>query len=342
MNTWQKIGIGFCLVFSLAYSQTIFAQTPELSGPNGVKELKEKVYFDVLPTRPRVGDTVEISTEMYGTPIKDALFTWYVDGKEYEKGIGRSKISFFLAKKTTVRLVILTGEGSATEEVWNFNPQNTVIVWESNTYTPPFYKGKSLYTPESSIILHALNLDAKNPLTNNYYNYNWKVDGKVIGEESGVGRNTYIYQGDLLLQEPYFEVNMTGISAFRNGSRDTGSDSQIDSTAAIRVQTFDTNVFMYESTPLLGILFTQQISDTFKFIKSEATLVAYPLYFGIPSSLSGVYKWSVNNELIKENTNSISFKKTRDNEESILSLSIEQPRSLLQSRDISYIIDTTR
>ena len=176
----------------------------------------------------------------------------------------------------------------------------------------------------------------------NYYNYNWKVDGRVIGDESGVGRNTYIYQGDLLLQEPYFEVNMTGISAFRNGSRDTGSDSQIDSTAAIRVQTFDTNVFMYESTPLLGILFTQQISDTFKFIKSEATLVAYPLYFGIPSSLSGVYKWSVNNELIKENTNSISFKKTRDNEESILSLSIEQPRSLLQSRDISYIIDTTR
>ena len=340
-KTLMRIFAFAIFVFSfLSYSQT---QAQDFVGPNGVKEIKEKVYYEVSPTKPRVGETVEISTEMYGTPVKDAYFTWYIDGKEYEKGIGKNTISFFLAKKTKVNVKILTGPGYPAENEWVFNPQNTVIIWEANTYTPPFYKGKSLYTPESALILNAINLDAKNPLTNTYSNYVWKVDGTVKGDESGVSKNTFLYQGDILLQEPYFEVIMQGVSAYRNGKQDVSDDSLIDSSAALRVQTLETTDFTYESSPLLGVLFNKQFSSSiFKFDKNNTTIVTYPGYFSVPSTLNTSYAWVINDETVRTNTNSITFKKIRDNEESRLSISLQNPKALLQSKDISYIIDTSR
>lgn len=347
MNIRQHLRILACGFFVLGFNHVLFAQnnsninSTSFTGPNGIAELEEKVYFEVLPKRPRVGDTVDISIEMYGTPIKDASFTWYINGTQFEKGIGKHKISFLLEKKSAVRVLILTGEGNLVEKNWNFNPQNTVLLWETNTYTPPFYKGKSLYTPESGLILHAINLDAKNPLTNIYADYTWKVDGTVVGEESGVGKSTYIYQGDLLMQEPLFQVIRSGISAFTSKGRDVGVDSQIESSASIRVQTFPTDIVAYEATPLLGILYNKQLSSSFLFNKNETAIVSYPMYYSLSSSLNGLYTWSINDQLIRTNTNSIAFKKTRDNEQSRLSITIQNPKALLQSQDISYIIDTS-
>ncbi len=333
----------FVLATMYSFSFVQAQSTQDFVGPNGIKEIKEKVYYEVLPTKPRVGDTVDISTEMYGTPVKDAYFTWYIDGKEYEKGIGRSKISFYLSKKTNVSVKIITGPGYPAENSWTFNPQNTVIIWEANTYTPPFYKGKSLYTAESGLILNAINLSAKNPLTNTYNNYIWKVDGSVKGDNSGVAQNTYLYQGDILMQEPYFEVIMQGVSAYRNGKQDLSDESLIDSSAAIRVPTLETTVFTYENSPLLGILFDKQVTNNiFRFNKSETSLVVYPGYFSVPSTLNMGYEWTINDDVVKRNVNSITFKKIRDDEQSRLSISLSNPKALLQSKDISYIIDTSK
>lgn len=336
----------FFAYFLMQNTYTSFAQTTEQAdfvGPNGIKEIKEKVYYDVYPSRPKAGDTVEINTEIYGTPVKDAFFTWYIDGKEFEKGIGRNKISFYLSKKTSVSVKILTGPGYPAENQWIFNPQNTVLIWESNTYTPPFYKGKSLYTPESSLILNAINLDSKNPLTNTYNNYIWKVDGTTKGDDSGVSKNTYLFKGDILLQEPYFEVIMQGVSAFRNGKQDTASENTVESSAVLRVQTLETDVFSYENSPLLGVLFNKQLSSSvFRFNKNETSIVAYPGYFSVPSTINMGYSWYINDNLVKTNSNSIYFKKTRDNEESRLSIDLKNPKALLQSKDISYIINTSK
>lgn len=306
------------------------------SGPNGIKEIQEKVYYNVLPSHPRLNDSVEIEAEMYGTPIKNATFIWSMNNKEVLRGAGAHKLNFVLEEKSKVSVQIITGEANIVTNTWNFNPKDTTIIWEAKTYTPPFYKGKSLYSPESTLVLNAIDLTAKNPLTNTYNNYVWKIEGEVKGDLSGVAKNTYVYKGDLLMQEPLFQVMTSPISTYNKQNNDV-----VDALASLRVQTLKTEIFTYESDPLLGVLFNKQIGSDYTLKDDEGGLVSYPLYFSVSSSLAAMYKWYANEGLVSQNSNSLYFKKTRSNEQSRLSVNIENPFSLLQTADISYIIDTT-
>lgn len=309
-------------------------------GAGGVPQLEEKVTYDLLPTRPNVGDTVEIEAKMYGTPVKNAIFTWFVDGKLYKKEQGLNMISVYVNKGTKVNVSILTVNGATLSNEWVFNPEQVKLIWEANTYTPPFYKGKALYTAESALTFNAINLDAKNPLTSKNADYVWKTDGVVQGAKSGVYKNTYIYQGDLLQYEPLFELLYTSVTNF-NQVKAGQKAAPVNSRSVLRVQTLESNVFTYEKTPLLGVLFNKKIDTFFSVTKPEVTLVSFPVYYSVESALDPTYTWLLNDSVIKRDSNSLSFKKTKDNVQSRLTISVSNPKSLLQSKSISHIVDTT-
>lgn len=344
-NTMRARIIIFLLLVTV-YAQNLSAQNtsfvenfPVNGGAGGIPELQEKVSYTALPERPKVGDLVDFSVEMYGTPVKDAVFTWNIDGKFFKKGQGLNKISIYVQKNTKVSVSILTIKGTTLTKEWNFNIQDLVILWETDTYTPPFYKGKSLFTPESTLVLHGINLDSKNPLTNTYANYVWKTDGTVHGDESGVGKRSFIYKGNILMQEPFFELLYSNVSSYQGVN--TVKTSSASTRAILQVQTLDTDIFTYEKTPLLGVLFNKKVDSTYLLQKPETTLVAYPVYYTTPSSLSLSYSWNINDTPVKTNSNFLTFKKTRDNETSRLTIDISNPKSLLQSITKTHIIDTT-
>lgn len=335
------------IIFLLALNlltQNLFAQElssstdkmPVNGGAGGVPELQEKVSYTVFPSKPKKGDYVEITAEMYGTPVKNAIFIWNLNGKEYKKGQGLSKISFYVEKDTKVSVAIITMKGAQIFKEWSFNPENVLIFWESNTYTQPFYRGKSLYTPESKLILHAINLDEKNPLTSSYANYVWKINGKVKGNNSGVAKKTYTYQGNILQEEPLFELLYSNITNYQQ----TTKNETVNTRSILKVQTLQTDVFAYEKTPLLGVLFNKQIKESFLLDKKEATIVAYPTYFSVGSPTNLIYNWFINNELVKTKSNFLIFKKIQDDEKSILDITIKNPKSLLQTKNTSLIVET--
>jgi hypothetical protein len=334
MSFFSKIFLIFIFIFS--FSVNILAAT----GPGEIAELKEQVYYNTTPQKPNIGDNINIEVEMYGTPIANSNFVWKINGKLFKEGIGAYKISFTLSEKTKVELFITTGSGNTIEKSFEFDPKKIVMVWESKTYTPPFYKGKSLYTPESSLILNALNLDQDNPLTNVYNNYTWSVDNTVKGDESGVGYSSYLFQGNILKSEPLFTVIVDGVNSFKDVKNN--KNNSYSNETSLRVQTFPTEIISYEKSPLLGVLFNKTVGDEFILDKNEATLVSYPLYYSLSSSLSGIYSWFVNDVKININSNEISFKKKSENERSRLSLKIKNPESLLQSTDVLYIINTSK
>lgn len=332
----------FSLIFCVAsYTTHISAQIlPSNGGAGGVPQLEEKASYSLLPARPNEGDTVEIEAQMYGTPVKNAIFSWYIDGALYKKEQGLNTISVYIRKNTKVNLIIDTVAGTKITKEWVFAPQKMLLFWESNTYTPPFYKGKALFSAESELTFHGLNLDVKNPLTNNYANYSWKIDGVVQGANSGVGRNTFTYQADILQYEPLFELLYSNVTTY-DQTKSGKSTAPISTRSILRVQTLDSEVFTYEKTPLLGVLFNKKIDTNFVVTKPEVTLVSYPVYFSVASALIPDYTWLLNDAVLKRDSNVLSFKKTVDDSQSRLTLSASNPTSLLQSKSVSYIIDTT-
>lgn len=324
----------FIFVFSI--STSVLAAT----APEGIPEIKEKVYYDVIPSKPNLGDVVDITAEMYGTPVKDASFTWKVDGRTVKEGVGANKVNFTLSGKNKVMVNIKTGGGLDIEKTFDFDPKKILLIWESRTYTPPFYKGKSLYSPESSLILNAINIDQDNPLTNKYNNYTWSVDGEVKGDDSGVGYSSYVFQGDILGLEPLFSVSLAGISSYAD--KQNGKTTPLGGESFLSVQTFPTSIMSFEKAPLLGVLFNKTIEPQFSLIKDDATLVSYPMYYSLSSSLSAIYSWYINDVKINNALNELSFKKTKSDELSRLTVNIKNIKSILQTRDMSYVVDTTR
>jgi hypothetical protein len=245
-----------------------------------------------------------------------------------------------LSEKTKLDLKITTSNGVVVQKSFEFDPKKVIIVWESRTNTPPFYKGKPLYTPESNLILNAINLDQENPLTNKYNNYTWSVDTVIKGKDSGVGYSSFIYQGDILGTEPLFKVTLSGITSFIDKQKN--KNNSFNNEALLSVQTFPSEIISYEKLPLLGVLFNKTIKSEYNLKKSETTLVSYPLYYSLSSSLSGIYEWYINDVQINNRSNELSFKKKKDNESSRLSVKIKNIASILQTRTETYIVDTSK
>jgi len=61
-----------------------------------------------------------------------------------------------LGEKKTVTIKVVSRRGGYLEEKITFQPALVDLMWEANTYTPPFYKGKALTSSKSSITVTAI------------------------------------------------------------------------------------------------------------------------------------------------------------------------------------------
>jgi hypothetical protein len=154
---------------------------------------------------------------------------------------------------------------------------NVTLVWEAQTYVPPFYKGRALFADGADVkILAFPPTDLGDP---SQLNYKWKVDGTVIQEASGTGRRFFIYESGMFGGSPLIVVEVS------NGTATAG-------TGVIRVPLTKPRVALYQSLPLAGILFGTSID---KAVDQEASIEAYPLFFSVEtrSDPSLTYQWKV-------------------------------------------------
>ena len=128
MSFFSKILLIF--IFSFSFSINVFSAI----GPEEIPELKEKVYYNVSPSKPNVGDVVEIEAEMYGTDVKNSTFLWKINNKIFENKVGLNRFNFSLAEKTKVDLIITTGTGLTIERSFEFDFFVIVIATDFNYY----------------------------------------------------------------------------------------------------------------------------------------------------------------------------------------------------------------
>ncbi len=157
---------------------------------------------------------------------------------------------------------------------------NVVLVWEAETYVPPFYKGKALLPDGADVRIMAFppaNLGDASALS-----YTWKVDGEVIDTASGVGRSFFIQRSDVFGGSKLIVVEVS-----RGGTK--------VGTGVARVPLVKPSVALFSSLPLTGILFGGGLDAP---QGDEVTLEAYPLFFSVDtkSNPNLTYDWSINGE----------------------------------------------
>lgn len=173
--------------------------------------------------------------------------------------------------------------------------QSVDLLWQGNTYTPPFYKGRALWSNQSGITLVAIPNGLGNPSA---LNYKWTRNGTVLGSVSGQGKNVLRYTDSILGRPQTFKVEIISV------------DKGVMAQASVSLAPTRPSLAVYENHPLYGFLFNKEVSGTHSLGGYEVTFAAFPLFFSSKHRHDGTtgYQWSTNAGGEAQNSNAVTYR----------------------------------
>lgn len=302
---------------------------PNLPFSSKFPQIKEQLVTEVSPEVPKPGDEVTITAELYGDiNINTILLTWKINGRTELSGIGKKEFTFTMpeaGKLTTVTLEANPRNAPIITKTFNFAPVDVDILWQANTYTPPFYKGKALFTPESNVTFIALpNIIVNNKKVDSTETvYTWSVNRTVDGPNSGFGKSSYNYTGSILLRPVIIEVEAYA-----------AANTAFKGKNMFQLKHVFPQALIYEDHPLYGILFNKALVNQYTPKGDEVELSAVPYFFSTQGrNTSTSFKWNLNNSplVLPDFQNSAIFRR-KDNKKgsAVISLTIGNPEKILQ------------
>lgn len=307
-NVKKIILVLFVLFFGVFVSRNILAQEFTQEDYNKILEefydkastlIQQKATnFDIKtnPMFPKAYTEIRAMVSSYSFNTNRAYITWSVNGKIVEQGTGKKNITFKTGDiGTTVRLSvsITTENGLNLNEIKEIKIGELDLLWQANTHTPPFYRGKALPTEGSSIIITALP-QGWGPTGSLIYE--WKRNFKNLPGLSGVGKNSISF-------------SFTDISNEENiGIKVSTSKGEVLAEKLMTIKIREPEIVLYEESPLEGTLSQKALSLVRKIQLSQPEIVirAEPYFFLKPTINSLSYEWTMNKEplntLSKPNT----------------------------------------
>lgn len=311
----RYFAITILLLMSLLIATPINAQLDQLT---------DIINIELIPENPGPNEVIQASLSSYDTNLNAAKITWKVDGKVTKTGAGEKVINFTtgdIGQKTTLSFSVATVEGQLIEKTFNITPGTVDIFWQTNGYVPPFYKGKSLYSHQNSVMVVAMphlvsegkEIPAKNII------YTWKKNENVMEDDSGYGKNTFSFEGSIISRPVKIEVTASS----QNG--------EVQGYAHTTIYPTDPVVMFYKKDPLYGVLFQNALQGDVNIDKiNELAVIGIPMFF---DSTNLVYKWQVNGLQTNQNPNTniqLFRKKEGTSGRSTVSLSVENREKILQ------------
>ncbi len=320
----------FVLILCIFFSAPIAGHAQLI----GISE--NDVSVGVYPESPQPRDPVTVTIETYSFNLDSSTIKWYVNGNLAQEGKGLKTLTFQvgnLGQTSNVRIVINSDKGQIIKNV-PITPGVVTIVWEANTYTPPFFKGKALFSHQSAITFMAQPQLVVGGRTLNPANliYTWSKEGTILGNQNGYGKQTLTLTGSVISRGMKIMVEVQDPS--------TGATT----SGVIQVDPVEPEIAAYIVDPLYGVQYNKVIKGTLPLIGKEVTLTAVPYFFSNAEAGSGAisYNWSINGNTISDgqNTRTRVFRKVGEVFGiSNIGLRILQENKLLQFASYNLAID---
>lgn len=296
------------------------------------KKIRENAIAEYLkvsmsPKNPKPGATVRVNVESYLADLSKATVTWSVNGKTIEEGIGKTSFSFKVGasgETTHLGILIVTNQKEEIYKEYGFNPLGLTILWEADTYTPPFYKGKPLATYQARVRAIAVpdSANIAGAFDASTLAYVWQQNGYAVQESSGYGKNSYSFTAP----RPYEEMKI-GVSA---SLLDDGASSEF----AFNLPIADPFILFYEKNPLLGVRYERPLGSEFSLTGKDLSISAEPFFFSNERSEIATfsYTWKLNGKKVNNPGRAITLRSGEGQKgESLLSLGMYGLKKTFQS-----------
>lgn len=254
--------------------------------------------IDLTPAYPSPGDTVRLSLHANGIDATGSTIVWRSGGKVLAQGLGTQSVDVTagaLGSETTVTADVSAADGSLFSARATVAPTQLDLLVGSDSYTPPFYRGRALPSAGTTLVMQArarfIRADGS-IIPDSDITYTWKEGGEVLGTISGRGRST----GSIPIAHIFggADIELSAISV--DGTR--------GARTALSVPLIEPLLDLYEDHPLYGILFNRSLGVSAQIAESEMGLVAIPYFASIksPNDSALAYAWSVNGVPVSANT----------------------------------------
>lgn len=278
------------------------------------------MILDVTPKYPAPGETVKIRATSYSMDLNQARITWEGNGSTVAAGIGQREIQFKAGMPGTLMTITVSAlapDGDLAEKELIFRPAGVDLIWQAQSYTPPYYRGRALPTGGSDITIEAvpdfIKRDGTRISTGNLV-YEWFRDDEKIEQASGYGKSIF---------------TVKYLSNFSNeviGVKVQDEEGILIAEKRIKVPTLSPKIELYEEDPLEGTKFMGALENIFDLFSTEIVLRAEPFFYPL-SGDSFDSEWRVNNRKAQPSSGSRNV------------LTLRQPGTQKGEASIAYSVD---
>ncbi len=283
----RRLALAFAVVLALA-AVPAYAQLG-LLGTSG------SVTISLSPQYPGPHDTVTLTAQSSVLDLSQSSIVWSVNGAVVAQGTGQETANVTvgaLGSDTAVTVQATAPDSTSASATAHIIPTELDLLYDSDSYTPPFYRGRSLPSAGSSLVLQALPHFVEPGGTTvpaSDLTYTWRDNGQVMGQVSGKGKSAIVIPSPVL-----YGTDVISVQA-------QSSDGLLSGQSSVSVSAVDPIVVLYEDHPLYGILYEKALDSASFIPESEMTFAAVP-YFATahtPADATLQYAWRVNGQSIR-------------------------------------------
>lgn len=327
----KKINISMCLLgvyFLFLVPFFIYAQIPGIG---------DVISFSVSPGSPKANQTVTVEIKSFSIDLDRASrITWLLNGEIIAQKAGLKTVQFktgSLGSSSKVDVVIDSVESGKIRESITIKPTEVNLLWEADSFVPPFYKGKALPASDTGITIVAIPefvTSSGNKLKAENLIFMWEKDGKALGSLSGRGKDTLKTVGPKISRTSRIAVEVSSV------------EGSLDGKGVVFVSAVSPKIVFYENHNIFGIRYERAIGSETTLFNEEIKITAQPYFFSsnnrvVPSSN---YEWRVDASLVESapgDKSSIVLRQVGEGEGiANISLSIENTDKILQFAKKSF------
>ena len=276
----------------------VFLSTPFADAQLTLTGLERPLSLSISPQYPAAGDTIRLSLQSYALDLDRSSVVWYANGKEIAKGNGMVSTSVTAGTLGSEIVLDVVAEeesglvGSAHAEI---RPTEVDLLWETDSYVPPFYKGRALAGTSANIRAQAIARFKKTNGTmvpDTDIIFSWYKGATRFA--SGRGKSMVSFIGPTLFSED--RISVVAESA----------DTTLKGSAQARIVAVDPSAELYENHPLFGVLYHRALVGSVATLENEQKVTAVPYFAHVlsPRDPGLSYEWHVNNSVIAPNPES--------------------------------------
>jgi transposase-like protein len=320
-RTIKKIfaaGIALVSFFSLAPNIQSFSISQPIN-MNAVNDFR----IDFTPQNPGANTKTTANIVTYSFDPDVSSYTWTYNGKIIAKGKGQKTAEFTTGDIGTTAVLsvsVVTEKGLSLSKTIKYTVGDFDLLWQAESYTPPYYKSKAKASFGSTIkisaITHGLG-NQKNLI------YEWRRNFQNAQSASGLGKDTFSF--------------VFPMTSFQETIRLTvwGPRKEYSLQKTITIKNNQPEIIIYEQNPLEGPKFQKAVTGQFDFAQSETVLRAEPYFFPKSDLNELSYKWTMNGKNMEtgEQANIIGLKYPEDKGVGYtnLMLEISNPKQIIQN-----------